>query len=343
MSGNKTKFLLGTLVGAVLMMMSDLNDMFQELQQQQSPQDTFTTPNVRRNEMETEPEVRVNRYLEKMNNDPRLYRSAIQLSSFLRKKDALSKVFYRQERFDVDPGEYAATTVSELWAYLHVWANGGDRTVIRVVEDQLNEFQQRKDVSEIRNRRWMALVRDPIQHFLEGWAIAEIKVIKEIMAKGHDDLASKIKAEWESTGMTYDQRVNDFLERVKKYSRNSATAGISPLMHGLPQSNFLMNDAGTVHSNLLAIGDANEWEAMMEMAGFKGDVRETDLDAESTLRAKYFPTKLKGLSRQTILNLCDFLAIDYYLFRYDAPSSCLKKYGPLDFEHRFQKLQVAVR
>lgn len=351
-SGSKIKFLVGALVGVVLMSLLDLNEMFLRLEdhQQFPPPSAFAAPVVVRQEtpQSKAPDEPVaaaseaaaeNPFLGMMKQNPLLYKSGIQLSSFWSKKDSLGLLFERSYRFDVDPGEYGATVVSDQWAFLHIWANGGDRTVIQVAADQLNEVQQPKDFSAIQNRRWMALVRDPIQHFLEGWAMAEIKVMEEFVNKGHNDMASFIKAEWESPEKTFDERVSSFLDRVQAFSRRSATIYQNPLMHALPQSNFLMNDVGAIHSNLAFIADASEWEAVMEFVGFQGDIQKTGLDRESTLRMKYFPTEVTRLSRSTLVKLCEFLAVDYYLFRYDAPSACLNKDGPLDFPHRLRKLQ----
>lgn len=344
-SSNTIKFLVGSLVGAVMMMLVDMNELFLKLEQQQTSTGITFAPTassfhqnhhlLRTTERpsEDEPTVSRNPYVTQMKQDPRLSKSALQWASVWKKKDALTALFDRERRFDTDPGDYGAVVLSNEWAFLHVWANG-DRTVIKVAEDQKEEFQHRKDFSDVKNRKWMVLVQDPIQHFLEGWALAELKMVEEVQERDHDDLASKIMASWESPDKSYDDRVSEFLARVRHYSTKSATAEISPLMHALPQTNFLLDGFGSIHPNIAMIGDITEWKAMMELSNFPGNVDKTDLDPTPTIQAKYFPSQIEGLSKETIINLCDFLAMDYYLLSYDAPLACLKKYGPLDFPHR---------
>ena len=344
---NTLKFLLGSLAGAVLMMLWDMNSMFVQLELQ-SPSSlrrvTFSpsTSSLKHHSFRLRITASsskeatfesVNPFVEKMENNSLLSQSALQCASVWRKKDALPTLFDRERRFDTAPGDFAATVLSDKWAFLHVWANG-HKTVIKVAEDQLKETQRRKDFAEIKNRKWMALVQEPIKHFLEGWAMAELKMVEEVKGRGHDDLASKIIASWEAPDTTYDDRVSEFLDRVLAYSTKQTTAQMSPLMHALPQTNFLMDGLGFLHPNLAIIGELNEWKGMMELVGFQGNPDKTMLDATPILRAKYFPSRMEGLSRNTIIRLCDFLAMDYYLLSYDAPLVCLQKLGPLDFPHR---------
>jgi hypothetical protein len=350
-SSNTIKFLVGLLVGAALMMLKDMNDIFVELEQQSPSSSTGITfdptplslkdLNSRLRAMERSSEqiaLSKNPYVKQMQKDPRLHQSALQCSSVWRKMDALPSFFNREHRFDTSVDDYGAIVLSDEMAYLHIWANG-NRTVIKVAEDQSQETQRRKDFSEIKNRKWMALVRDPIQHFMEGWALAELKLVQEAREKDHDDLASLIMASWETSDKSYDDRVSEFLDRVKEYSVQTITANISPLMHALPQTNFLMDDVGSLHPNIAMIGEVNEWKPMMELAGFRGDAYETVLDPLPTIRAKYFPSEVNRLSKNTLVKLCDFLALDYYLLSYDAPMACLKKDGPLDFPKRRRQQQ----
>lgn len=347
-SSNTIKFLVGSLVGAVIMMLVDMNEMFVQLEKQSPSSSRAITfvpnPSTLRhnsNQFLRAPERlaqetslgAVNPHVELMKQNPRLSRSALQCGSVWRKKDALPLLFDRDVRFDTDQGEYGGVILSDEWAFLHVWVNG-DRTVIKVAEDQLEETQHRKDFTEVRNRKWMALVQDPIQHFLEGWALTELKLVQEFQDRDHGDLASRIVASWEASDMSYDDRVSEFLDRVKKYSTKAATATLSPMMHALPQTNFLLDDVGQIHPNIEMIGDVSEWKAMMELAGFQKNADLTHLDQTPTLQSKYFPSEVNRLSRDTIIKLCDFLAMDYYLLSYDAPTACLKKNGPLDFPHR---------
>lgn len=348
LSGNSIKFLVGSLVGAVLMMLSDMNDMLVQMEKESlmsSAEPTMipiTLQNLNTSlytEGTAAPLVgERNIYLEKMKRDFSMTKSLSQFTSLWRKKDYLSDNFDRQRRFDTDPGEYGAAVVSDEFAFLHIWANA-DRTVMKAIESNLKEEQRRKDVWEIKKRKWFALVQDPVQHFLAGWAMAELKILEEVRARGHHDLASKIMASWEAPDKTYDDRVAEFLDRVIKYSSNAATAEISPLMHALPQTNFLLDDVGMIDPNLVVIGDVSEWDALLELAGYPGDISKVEVDPPSTVESKYFPSEPNRLSRGTLLRLCDFLAMDYYLLSYDAPSSCLKRDGPLDFSRRRILLQ----
>ncbi len=340
---NTIKFVVGSLVGAVFMMLSDMNEIFVSIEKESQlslTEPTFVPTKSRgprdylqTSEIASPVFVERNPYLEEMEQDFSMMKSFSQFSSVWRKKDSLHEIFDRQLRYDIDPGEYGAAIVSDNFAFLHIWANA-DGTAMKAIEGYLKEVQRRKDSSEINVRKWIVLVQDPLQHFLEGWALAEMKILEEVKERGHDDLASKVIASWETPDKTYDDRVSEFLDRVIKYSTSAATAAISPLMHALPQTNFMLDGVGKIHSNIVVVGDVSDWESMLEAVGYPGDISRVEVEPASTIKSKYFPSLPNRLSRVTLLRLCDFLALDYYLLSYDAPSSCLNKKGPLHFSHR---------
>lgn len=325
------------------MMLNELSDLTRFLIEQEAASPVFESSSIRkhsRSDLEAmrqkSPQPESNPYCEQLAGDVHLHRSSHLCKYVWEKKNFLPFYFPRAERFDTNQGDYSAVLLSNSFAFFHIWVNG-DRTLIPTVEAHLGvEDAQVGRTTEVQSRKWVALVRNPMEHFLQGWALAEIKVVQDARERGHEDLANKILAKWEER--TLEERLIVFLDQLETYAKSSSTAMLSPLMHALPQTNFLMDDTGALHPNLALIADVDDWATVLKFSDFPGPIDENRKEQLSDLQLKYFATEFYKFSKPTLLRVCEFLAIDYFLLPYEAPSTCLKRRGPLDFEYRRQEL-----
>jgi hypothetical protein len=95
-------------------------------------------------------------------------------------------------------------------------------------------------------------------------------------------------------------------------------------MHSFPQVNYMLNRRGDISPQLRIIGDLNELPAVMKIVGFPyQEAVQTGRKATADeYLSTYYPRRVDLLSKTTIRNLCDFLAIDYYLLAYPLPAPC---------------------
>jgi hypothetical protein len=86
----------------------------------------------------------------------------------------------------------------------------------------------------------------------------------------------------------------------------------------------------TIH-HVKLVGDLREMESVLEITGFdkySDEVKGRD-SSSNTVKSEYFPSRRDLLHDQTILDLCEFLALDYFLFDFEPPEICVRKGGPL--------------
>eukprot|EP00934_Nitzschia_sp_Nitz4_P003803 Nitzschia sp. Nitz4//scaffold22_size323478//35548//36615//NITZ4_000499-RA/size323478-processed-gene-0.441-mRNA-1//-1//CDS//3329542911//3793//frame0 len=331
-----SQFLVGICLGAVLMILLTANQLMlltsrETIQLRSSVgRDVVRPPEVALPSKEEAMALNDPFYLQ-MKGDPRFEQSIKVQQNFVAKKLRIAEVADRTMRFNTNQGEEATTILSDNFAYLQIWGNGKG-TVVKALKEQHGRTELGRKDPESRKRKWMALVQDPIIHFLHGFAKYELNLLETNPA-----MESTLIKSWEDTTLSYDKRVLQFLKRVKTFTMIAPTAENSPFMHALPQSNYILKYDGSVHPNVALVGHTSEWQAMMEVAGFQGTPDDTIPDKPSMLHLKYFPADPSMLSDKTLVRLCEFLALDYYWFGLDAPAACQEPGGPLD-PTRFQQL-----
>lgn len=114
-----------------------------------------------------------------------------------------------------------AVILNERYAYRHIYKTGGT-----TVERQAGRKQV--SASEYGNRLLMATVRDPIDHFLSGWAECGVR--------------GKIRQE-NNTDAEYDARVFAWLNAVRNHQYSWYKNGRKRLRcenHSFPQANYLL-------------------------------------------------------------------------------------------------------
>jgi hypothetical protein len=254
--------------------------------------------------------------------------SARHQTKFLGRMTLVESSFNRAARYQADTGEFGAIILSENFAYLHIWKSGGT-----TIEYQAHQLQKGLSHPEITKRDLMTFVRDPIDHFLSGWAEAGMRVYEEAIQK---NLSFK-QPKWEN--QSYDERVHKFLKEVKSIASQGTSPEMTDHMHAFPQANFMINENGEINRHVKVVGDLQEMQQVLPMAGFtRYDEGIVGRDSsENSIKKTHFPYRKDLLSRNTMRELCQFLAMDYYLFAFDPPSDCVGDGGPLDFTETNQR------
>jgi len=205
------------------------------------------------------------------------------------------------------------------YAFLHIYKNGGT-TVQKQLHSPVHTKNGHHSRSQVGNtRRLVTTVRDPLDHFLSGWI--------ECASRRFGGL-------WRNTSQPYDDRIRDWLS-LTKICRESNQACYC-YRHSWPQANFLLSNTntGTAHNptkieieinpQLDIVGDLKELPALLEFVGFSYNASiATGRNATlNQLTNTHFRKEKDLLSNSTLVNLCKFLALDYYLFDFQPPAVC---------------------
>jgi hypothetical protein len=257
-----------------------------------------------------------------------LERSAIKSArhqrKFLARKDLVSATFDRKVRFRSDLDVYAAIVISPVFAFLHIWKCGGSS----VVKMSPNNFQVSLSDPGVQERKWVGTVRDPIDRFLSAWAECGFRLMGE---KLEGDEEKKMDPPTVVTWIhgEYDFRVRAFLNEVKQFTFPEPR--LSCHTHAHPQANSMMNSHGRIDSHIKMVGDLSELTTVLEIAEFTeydGDATDR-IAANNSIKSGLFPARRQDLKDETLLELCEYYALDYYLFDFDPPEICVQPGGPL--------------
>jgi hypothetical protein len=230
--------------------------------------------------------------------------SRIQQASFEKKRRLLKTIMPRARRYQAYLSDWGANIVNEDYAYIHIFKNGGT-----TIAAQTRRNHTKIQSVQVHQRNWFTLVRDPIEHFLSGWAECGYRSRQRLMR------SKELYKE-------YDARVQKWLIRVQMVARR--TNKMTCEVHSMPQVNMFLNNRGAVPENLEIVGDLKELPAILGLVGFDYKPKvETGRNAtENEFKQMHFPRRVDLLSSTTIRRLCDFLAIDYFLLDYPLPAPC---------------------
>jgi hypothetical protein len=151
----------------------------------------------------------------------------------------------------------------------------------------------------VRDYQWLTVVRDPIGHFLSGWA----------ECGDRENITSQD---------SYDTRIQDWLKRVNKKNRYWCA------VHSLPQANFMFNASGDVDSRLVLVGDLQQLPDVLGLVGFEFNfTKKRGRNAgTNSFKKKHYPSRKDLISNATMRDICDFVAIDFFLFDFEPPEAC---------------------
>ena len=93
----------------------------------------------------------------------------------------------------------------------------------------------------------------------------------------------------------------------------------------------MIDENGHIDQHVSLVADLHEMRRVLEIADFHNYTDKVKgRDASSNVvKSEYFPSRRDLLQNQTILELCEFLALDYFLFDFEPPEICVQHGGPL--------------
>jgi len=210
---------------------------------------------------------------------------------------------YSHERlFATSTEQYGGYVLTDKFAYLHIFKNGGTTIGAQVKPTQpkhspLSSF-------EMSARTWITFVRDPIAHFFSGW--------QECMARRYNQKYNR--------GISFQRSISEWLDVL----RSNRFHPVKCQPHSYPQLNFMLN-ATKLYQNLKLVAALEEMKDVLLMVGFPfndefGHVRKS---ATSLNKLAYYRIQIDMLSNDTLLDICDFLALDYCFLDFKPPDICM--------------------
>lgn len=208
-----------------------------------------------------------------------------------------------------------ALILNEKFAFRHIFKTGGTSLEMQTGSKHVTR-------KAIGNRRMMATVRDPLEHFLSGWQ--ECGERFPVYMEWNHSLGDGGEDEKDS----YSRRIQLWLDRTKSmvFGTEKCVGKCVCAMHSFPQSSFLITKKGTIDPKVDLVGDLRELPGLLEIVGFHYNWSlGTGRNASATeFKSKYFPRKPQWISDETLKAICEFVAIDYYLFDFELPTACKK-------------------
>mmetsp|Transcript_21905 Transcript_21905/g.38568 ORF Transcript_21905/g.38568 Transcript_21905/m.38568 type:complete len:392 (+) Transcript_21905:67-1242(+) len=209
--------------------------------------------------------------------------------------------------------KYFAYVLNEKYAFRHIFKDGGTTVEYQLKERGKNFHQLNEDVLG-NDMKLVAVVRDPIDHFLSGWAECGKRLPKFLVPQNNT---------------SYDERIQMWLNlmELQECGRHFDRALCLCSDHSLPQAVFLFKGKGpgtTIHPNLEIVGHIKELDGVLELVnfGFNSSISTGRNATENPVKATHFPKRIDLLSQNTLQKLCQFLALDYYFFDFEPPEEC---------------------
>ena len=180
------------------------------------------------------------------------------------------------------------------------------------------QTNQKKHSSQwmIGDRKLLATVRDPLDHFLSGWAEcgSRPQVNRACLHQCPNVFTSSIP---------YDKKIQNWLSFIQKCSGPGAC---ECRVHSMPQANFLFanDDEYEIDPKLDIVGDLKELPGLLELVGFSYNTSMSigRNSTENRIKEVDFPNDKSSLSKSTIQNICKYLELDYLLFDFEPPAAC---------------------
>ena len=220
---------------------------------------------------------------------------------------------------------FAAYRLTDKFCFRHIFKNGGT-----TVESQTRSKHITHEEA-MKCDFWVVTVRDPIDHFFSGWRECGNRFPDQLSFSPGNLVQTKVDA--------YDARVRFWLKHTKRFATEGkevcrekgyplSVQACACAAHSFAQANFLLDtESGdtnkTAVDNVEVVGDLHELPHLLRLVGFNFD---DNLPSErnSTLYEHYddFAKRLDLVSNETMLSICEFLKLDYFLFNFKMPEAC---------------------
>ena len=119
--------------------------------------------------------------------------------------------------------------------------------------------------------------------------------------------------------VSFDKKIRQWVDLMNSY------VGLQSehcRIHSLPQINFMVR-GGKLWSNLALVADLSELWDVLEMLEIKFDNKKPlERTAKDTPKEKFFKIKMEKLSNETVLMICEYVALDYCFFDFEPPEIC---------------------
>lgn len=214
-----------------------------------------------------------------------------------------------------DTNNYAII-INEKYAYRHIFKSGGT-----TIQFQMRREKQYDRPKEIGNRRLVATVRDPIDHFLNGWAECGSRFFDVMMN------LTKSNSTTNAITPTYNDQVAMWLFYQDHSPHKDRLRACGS--HSAPQATFLFKSRSEFEwePKIDIVGDMQEIPGLLKLLGrpFNDSIPNERVATRDNIKQRHFPRNISLLSDQTLQGICRFVALDYYLFDFEPPYSCQKE------------------
>eukprot|EP00578_Thalassiosira_sp_NH16_P007488 CAMPEP_0181110100 /NCGR_PEP_ID=MMETSP1071-20121207/18534_1 /TAXON_ID=35127 /ORGANISM="Thalassiosira sp., Strain NH16" /LENGTH=367 /DNA_ID=CAMNT_0023193849 /DNA_START=161 /DNA_END=1264 /DNA_ORIENTATION=+ len=208
-------------------------------------------------------------------------------------------------------GHLFAFVLNKNYAFRHIFKSGGT-----TVQKLLGlGYHGHVSSERVGNRTLITLVRDPVDHFLSGWA--------ECGVRAFDEMANL------TASNVYDDRVKAWLQFLQKRHQPSDSQALRRVQsHSMPQANFLWLQSRDQRfqweEKLAIVGDLVELHGLLELVvGVHYNTSILGLSAkDNEIKMQHFPRNTSLLSNDTMRAICRYTSMDYYLFDFVPPAPC---------------------
>mmetsp|Transcript_9782 Transcript_9782/g.12323 ORF Transcript_9782/g.12323 Transcript_9782/m.12323 type:complete len:390 (+) Transcript_9782:48-1217(+) len=213
-----------------------------------------------------------------------------------------------------------AIEINKKYALRHIFKNAGSSVMdyLMATEHLLYETYRHGEQTLI------AVVRDPIDHFLSGWA--------ECGARSPDpenDPSFASTADLDSRVQSWVSLIQNCVEEEQQLEFRVRSKECLCMVHSMPQANFIIDhdwhtQEKLIDYNLGMVGDMSDLYGILEVAGHVHQQKELPQSrkADDEGAKDSFPRDQSLLSEETIHKICEFVILDYYFFDFEPPASC---------------------
>ena len=220
-------------------------------------------------------------------------------------------------------------SLNHRFVYRHIYKNGGTTVFQELTrQNQKNAESHRIEAHQVGNRSIIiATVRDPIDHFLSGYAECG-KRNQEVLQGLNLNFTT---ASHQEIVQLYNKRILDWLALVNGKDPICRKPGrfrmaCSCRSHSFSQASFLIQGQGanaSIHPALRMVGHLHELPHLLDVvANFSISNVTSGNNATADNGKSLFLRRKDWLYSSTIQSICRFVYLDYLLFDFEVPEAC---------------------